>query len=54
MLQDYETASLPKFLPGVLQGRSRNQGPFSREFTRKCMAPSNWVKMKYGRYNAVM
>ncbi|XP_067927925.1 uncharacterized protein [Watersipora subatra] len=35
-------------------GRSRHQGPFSREFTRKCMAPSNWVKMKYGRTHSIM
>lgn len=32
-------------------GRCRQQGPYSRSFTKKCMAPPNWVKMKYGRSN---
>ncbi|KAL5005941.1 hypothetical protein ScPMuIL_017099 [Solemya velum] len=31
------------------KGRSHAQGPFSREFTRTCIAPSNWMKMKWGR-----
>ncbi|XP_012935547.1 uncharacterized protein LOC101859086 [Aplysia californica] len=30
-------------------GRSRAQGPFSREFTVRCMAPPNWMRMKWGR-----
>lgn len=35
-------------------GRSRHQGPFSRGFVKRCMAPQNWVKMKYGRSSAVL
>ncbi|KAK3082928.1 hypothetical protein FSP39_009274 [Pinctada imbricata] len=31
------------------KGRSRNQGPFSREFTVTCVAPTNWMRMKWGR-----
>ncbi|XP_033728482.1 uncharacterized protein LOC117317707 isoform X1 [Pecten maximus] len=31
------------------KGRSRYQGPFSREFTVTCIAPSNWMRMKWGR-----
>lgn len=31
------------------KGRTRNQGPFSREFTVTCIAPTNWMKMKWGR-----
>ncbi|XP_069107535.1 uncharacterized protein [Argopecten irradians] len=31
------------------KGRSRFQGPFSREFTVTCIAPSNWRRMKWGR-----
>lgn len=35
------------------QGRGRNQGPYSREFTVRCTAPSNWMRMKWGRANTV-
>ncbi|XP_064598620.1 uncharacterized protein LOC135464964 [Liolophura sinensis] len=31
------------------KGRSRVQGPYSREFTVTCMPPTNWLKMKLGR-----
>ncbi|KAJ8320752.1 hypothetical protein KUTeg_002339 [Tegillarca granosa] len=31
------------------KGRSRNQGPYSREFTVTCIAPTNWLRMKWGR-----
>ncbi|XP_021366116.1 uncharacterized protein LOC110458645 isoform X2 [Mizuhopecten yessoensis] len=31
------------------KGRSRYQGPFSREFTVTCIAPTNWMRMKWGR-----
>jgi len=30
-------------------GRSRAQGPFSREFTVRCQPPPNWMRMKWGR-----
>jgi len=30
-------------------GRSRAQGPFSREFTIRCGPPPNWMSMKFGR-----
>ena len=31
------------------QGRSHIQGPYSREFNVTCMAPTNWLRMKWGR-----
>lgn len=31
------------------KGQSRNQGPYSREFTVHCMAPNSWLRMKWGR-----
>ncbi|XP_060602021.1 uncharacterized protein LOC132755219 [Ruditapes philippinarum] len=31
------------------KGRSHIQGPYSREFNVTCMAPQNWLKMKWGR-----
>nr|XP_011451661.2 uncharacterized protein LOC105345256 isoform X3 [Crassostrea gigas] len=36
-----------------VKGRGRNQGPYSREFTVRCTAPSNWMRMKWGRANTV-
>lgn len=30
-------------------GRSHIQGPYSREFNVTCMAPNNWLRMKWGR-----
>lgn len=37
----------------TFQGQSRYQGPFSRVFTKSCMAPANWIKMKYGKTYAI-
>lgn len=34
------------------KGRSHVQGPYSREFNVTCMAPTNWLKMKWGRSKA--
>ncbi|XP_076458443.1 uncharacterized protein LOC143292141 [Babylonia areolata] len=31
------------------KGRSRKQGPYSREFTVHCMPPASWMRMKWGR-----
>ncbi|XP_052237309.1 uncharacterized protein LOC127848739 isoform X2 [Dreissena polymorpha] len=31
------------------KGRGHIQGPYSREFNVTCMAPQNWLKMKWGR-----
>ncbi|KAL4217255.1 hypothetical protein ACF0H5_023706 [Mactra antiquata] len=31
------------------KGRSHIQGPYSREFNVTCMAPQNWLRMKWGR-----
>ncbi|XP_064646335.1 uncharacterized protein LOC135499493 isoform X2 [Lineus longissimus] len=31
------------------KGKSHVQGPFSREFTVTCSAPTNWLRMKLGR-----
>lgn len=36
------------------KGRTRNQGPFSREFTVTCIAPTNWMKMKWGRSRTIV
>ncbi|CAC5414700.1 unnamed protein product [Mytilus coruscus] len=36
------------------KGRTRNQGPFSREFTVTCIAPTNWMKMKWGRSRTII
>ncbi|XP_076451835.1 uncharacterized protein LOC143287603 [Babylonia areolata] len=34
-------------------GQGRNQGPYSREFTVRCMAPNNWMRMKWGRQRSL-
>ncbi|KAK2158439.1 hypothetical protein LSH36_170g01009 [Paralvinella palmiformis] len=31
------------------KGKSKFQGPYSREFAVTCMAPTNWLRMKLGR-----
>ncbi|KAK3598145.1 hypothetical protein CHS0354_025832 [Potamilus streckersoni] len=31
------------------QGRSHVQGPYSREFNVRCIAPISWMRMKWGR-----
>lgn len=36
------------------KGRSHIQGPYSREFNVTCMAPQNWLKMKWGRSKTVI
>ncbi|XP_041374082.1 uncharacterized protein LOC121387123 [Gigantopelta aegis] len=36
------------------KGRSRAQGPFSREFTVTCFAPHNWLRLKLGRSRSMM
>ena len=33
----------------LFQGGAKSQGPYSREFTVRCSAPNNWLRMKLGR-----
>ncbi|KAL8617996.1 hypothetical protein ACOMHN_040220 [Nucella lapillus] len=36
------------------RGQGSKQGPYSREFTVRCMAPNNWMRMKWGRQKGAM
>ncbi|KAK7112293.1 uncharacterized protein [Littorina saxatilis] len=37
-----------------VKGRSMKQGPYSREFTVRFMAPATWMRMKWGRQRRIV